>query len=1480
MICNFKCYISGRENIHLSPKLMKKITLALTVVLFLVLNLSAQSPEKLKAEKYLSKQGELTFTFEIDNIGELMFMTQEMSLVNYDPNTKTVKAWANEVQFRQFELRGIHYKVPEHLNEVKESEIYDVRPLANRTMMSTLSFPLASYPTYAEYAQQMQDFEDDYPALVETFSIGTTVQGDKELLFVKISDNVSVDEAEPKLLYTATMHGDEVAGYPMMLTLINYILTVYSDTGHADHARVKNLVENAEIWINPNANPDGTYHNSANNTSIASARRGNGNNIDLNRNYPDNVAGANPDGQAYQTETIAFMDLADQHNFVISANFHGGIELVNYPFDNAYASSEYTHADGDWYEYVGVEYATNCQTDANAGNTSTPTYTNKPTYMTADEDSHIYPSPGVTHGAEWYRVYGGRQDYMNFYQQTRETTIELSDVKILPESSLVNYWYYNKNALLDYLTQGTYGFRGFVKDGNTNNPIEGATITIVGHDAYGSEVSSDTNGDFYRPIKSGTYDLLISAPCYQSVTLNNQTISDYSIQNLSDIFLTPAITVPTGLAASSVVTTSAIMSWTDNSSTSYDIRYREVGQSTWTTVNVFSATYQITGLTSLTDYEVQVRSNCGSTNSDYSSSVQFTTTDVIPCTGAVVSSYPYLETFNSGIGDWVQASGDDGDWSLDANGTGTTNTGPSDDITGGGNYVYTEASNGGLGTNATAILMSPCFSLISPNHSNFSFNYHMYGNAIGTLTLEISTDDGTNWTSLFSQSGNQGNSWFNENIDITAYLGETVKLRFIGTTGVGIRSDIAIDQIAITEPVIPNYCSSNGNNTNDEFINRIQLNTLDNNNSGAGTTGTGYSDFTENSSLTTTLYSGSEYTITITPEWPGTTYPEGYSVWIDYNRDGDFSDSGEQVWTQSPTNSTTVSGTFTLPTDVNFGETTMRVSLKYNGIPTVCESFDYGEVEDYTIDLAFDGLLYTNTIWVPSAPTASTGAENVLIKDGTYNVNTSISANDIIINSGAVVNLDKSQSISVAGNITNNGELILNSDSNEFSSLMVDGTVIGDVKYYRHVNSNTNGNDLISPPVSGQSFIDFLANNSNVLSNSDQTQYLFGPFEKPTNNYSLYANNEVVNLEAGKGYRAASADNGTFMFTGAVNTGSVNISIEKSGTNYDKWNLIGNPYTTYISLADFLTTNIPKLDLLSAAVYGYDADTSNGSNWTIWNLAYSDANPGTLIAPGQGFFVSSIDGGATISFTPSMRANGTSDDFIAGRNSSSVGHSVLRLANSSSSFNTDVYFNDNATSGIDIGYDAEHFGGVPSEFSIFSAIPQNSDYLEMAIQAIGNDDVDNNIIIPLGIYASQGEELTISLENTNVNHTIYLEDSYTNSITLLNDSNYQFTPDTDLTGTGRFYLKFNQNSLAVDGADLTKLEVYAFSETDQISIKGLVKEDTKVTLFDVQGRPILNTEIKANTTQNSLSTSGLADGIYIVLLDNGTTTFSKKLVIR
>ncbi|WP_417873010.1 M14 family zinc carboxypeptidase [Xanthomarina gelatinilytica] len=598
----------------------KLTTRYLLVFLFFTMSfLNAQISDSERANEYLNQKGEVNFNFQINDPSELKEFTSNMSILNYDPTTKTVYAWANTKQFKQFERLGIAYKVKAEDNEAYGIVMSNELPSNQRMGPYPLTFPLSAYPTYADYEQQMQEFAINHPDICELVDIGGTTEGvaggDKRLLFVKLSDNISTAEAEPKVMYTSSMHGDEITGYPLMLNLINYFITAYKDTGHPDHFRIKNLIDNSEVWINPMANPDGTYYNNASNTSVANARRANANGVDLNRNYPDNVAGPHDDGNPYQVETQHFMTLAENNHFVLSANFHGGTEVVNYPFDNTYTN----HADDDWFFLVSKEYAVNCQNDGPSG------------YMDATYANSQWP--GVTEGADWYQVFGGRQDFMNFYHQCKEITIELSNTKLIPSNQLVNHWNYNREALIEYLIQGTYGFQGFVKDAVTGDPVE-ATVTLVGHDAVGSHtVSSLPFGDFYRPVIAGTYDLRFESPCYQTFTLTNQTIANYQTKTLGDILLTPlTVTAPTSLSTSGTDSSSTNVSWTATTADSFDIRYRMVGAPSWTEIlGVTSNPYQITGLSPNTTYEFQVKSYCGSNSTTYSGSQQFTTTSINYC---------------------------------------------------------------------------------------------------------------------------------------------------------------------------------------------------------------------------------------------------------------------------------------------------------------------------------------------------------------------------------------------------------------------------------------------------------------------------------------------------------------------------------------------------------------------------------------------------------------------------------------------------------------------------------------------------------------------------------------------------------------------------------------------------------------------------------------------------------------------------------
>jgi len=94
------------------------------------------------------------------------------------------------------------------------------------------------------------------------------------------------------------------------------------------------------------------------------------------------------------------------------------------------------------------------------------------------------------------------------------------------------------------------------------------------------------------------------------------------------------------------------------------------------------------------------------------------------------------------------------------------------------------------------------------------------------------------------------------------------------------------------------------------------------------------------------MTSGSSVSVSLTPTFTGSTYTEYWKIWIDYNRDGDFADTGENVFTKS--GSAVVTGSFTASATASKGTARMRVSMRSGSNPSYCGSFTYGEVEDYT----------------------------------------------------------------------------------------------------------------------------------------------------------------------------------------------------------------------------------------------------------------------------------------------------------------------------------------------------------------------------------------------------------------------------------------------------------------------------------------------------------------------------------------------------
>ncbi|HZX62896.1 MAG TPA: GEVED domain-containing protein [Bacteroidales bacterium] len=137
------------------------------------------------------------------------------------------------------------------------------------------------------------------------------------------------------------------------------------------------------------------------------------------------------------------------------------------------------------------------------------------------------------------------------------------------------------------------------------------------------------------------------------------------------------------------------------------------------------------------------------------------------------------------------------------------------------------------------------------------------------------------------------------------------------------------------------YCTSSGFNVSSEYIDKITLGTFSNNSGPNG----GFGNFISDPIM---VQSGSTYNFTLTPVI-GKNRRENVKVWIDFNKDGDFTDAGEEVFAANGIRGP-VSGNIKILSGIS-GQTRMRISMKYNAIPTPCEHFVYGEVEDYVLNI-------------------------------------------------------------------------------------------------------------------------------------------------------------------------------------------------------------------------------------------------------------------------------------------------------------------------------------------------------------------------------------------------------------------------------------------------------------------------------------------------------------------------------------------------
>ena len=449
--------------------------------------------------------------------------------------------------------------------------------------------------------------------------------------------------------------------------------------------------------------------------------------------------------------------------------------------------------------------------------------------------------------------------------------------------------------------------------------------------------------------------------------------------------------------------------------------------------------------------------------------------------------------------------------------------------------------------------------------------------------------------------------------------------------------------------------------------------------------------------------------------------------------------------------------------------------------------------------------------------------------------------------------------------ISNNRVLIVNGTS----------TVTGLVRYFRTLTNNaavTSGWHLVSSPLSGEVFDVAYADKNDIATNGGNRGIAtYNPGSTGAAAWTYFTGADIT-TSPGQGYSmkitpdavtAGEFTDNLVAFEGDFNTDNAGVTTSTLTVGF---NLIGNPYASFVNSATFLgaatSTNIDQTQI-----------------W-LWNQAtgmYETkvSGAGFVLAPTQGFFVNATSPG-TVNFVESNQAT-TGGAF---QKTSRTEIKLLMNDGTNNRF-AKIYLTDTASKGFDYGWEGETFGGIPNSVDVFTHLVEDNQGKNYQVQSLPVSEI-GSMVIPVGVIAEAGKELTFSLEQTNfpTDVKVYLEDRVANTYNeLTNSKTFKVTLSEALNDVGRFYLHASKSSLSVDDNVVSENISMYKSNATTLKVVGLPNGTSNIKLFNILGKQVLNTSFTANGVKE-ITLPKLAIGVYIVQLETETSKLNKKIVIE
>ena len=521
--------------------------------------------------------------------------------------------------------------------------------------------------------------------------------------------------------------------------------------------------------------------------------------------------------------------------------------------------------------------------------------------------------------------------------------------------------------------------------------LASSTITATGATVSWTAVSGATSYNLqYKATAASAWTTVSVTTTSKALTgLTAGTAYNYQVQTVcasgtsaysaASTFTTTAQAtcgVAGGLASSAITSSGATVSWTAVAgATSYNLQYKIASSTAWTTVSVATASKSLTGLSTGTTYNYQVQTVCANGTSAYSTASSFATTSTgcgvagglaasaITTTGATVS--------------WTAVAGATA-YSLQYKlSTATTWT----------TVSVTAASQVLTGLTPAAIynfqVKTICSNTATPYSAAASFTTATpCGVASGLASSGITGTAATvSWTAVagataynLQYKAASASAWTtvsvtNSSKALTGLTGNTTSNYQVQVVCPSGTSAYSASASFTTTVAPPSYCAASGSTQTYEWISHVKLGTI--NRTSVAEPG-GY----VSTGLATNLRIGSgNDTIFFSPSFAGAGYTENWAVYIDFNKNGSFSDAGEKVVSGTSSSSGNYFAVFSVPSGLSTGVTGMRVMMSYSPVTSPCGVFSYGEVEDYVINLS-------NTVQSTGGGTSSADIDMIPLSEG------------------------------------------------------------------------------------------------------------------------------------------------------------------------------------------------------------------------------------------------------------------------------------------------------------------------------------------------------------------------------------------------------------------------------------------------------------------------------------------------------------------